>query len=623
MHVINKTTFFSNKAALFTLIAVWLAIYILGLGQTAIFDPNEGYYTEAAREMVETRNWITPHLNYQVYFSKPILTYWLIAKAYKLFGVSEFSARIGFSLLALLLFIGVFLLARRIAGTRCGLLSAIICATSPLIMATSRFSPIDIELTCFLNLAIFAWIANYIFGKHKYWPCIYISLALAVLTKGPVILVLFMLCLAPFLLIDFVMNSLKWGTYKRRFISSTDTTKRDRFLFSVKNFIQELKPFQLIGGILIFLAITLPWYIKVQRATRGLFLKVFWQYENLRRFSGKTNFAHSHWYHYIPIFVYSFFPWILFLIPAIKLISGGNKQSGEAADNKPIRALICLICYSAVVFFVISVSGTQMDTYLLPIIAPLSIVIGYYLEYAIENTDKHMAELRVTSLILAIIGVVGLILSVVAVVLPISAAIKIMAFLIAVVLSSGYGIQYWLGRQGKIGPMILVFFTTTTVICIFTFHFTFKFIDQCGARDLKKLCLKYRDSNDSLAMFHNFKPSVIFYTRRPVDSFFIPEQLILNGQVPDANDTNQISDKKRLLVFVHDQHLSLLQAVPQIKLTSLDKQGPWQVVFVENATLKKGLTLAEIFKQRLKSNHNLNEDKVWGPLTVPYAAGKQ
>ena len=617
----SKTTFFSTKAALVTIIAVWIAIYLLGLDQTAIFDPNESYYAEAAREMVESGNWITPHLNYQIYFSKPILTFWLIAGAYKIFGVSEFSARIAFSLLALLLLLGVFFIARQIAGTRCGILSAIISATAPLMMVTSRISPIDIELTCFLNLAIFAWIANHIFGLRKFWPCIYIFLALAVLAKGPIVLLLFLLCLGPVLLIEFISNR-QYGIQPRRRFSSARTVSNDLSGSPAKHSLQQLFPAHLIAGCLIFLAITLPWFIAVQIETKGLFLKVFWFYENLARFSGHTNFAHGHWYHYILVLFYSFFPWVIFLIPAIKLVSRGNDSSKSDSDDRPIRALIYLLCYVMVIFFVISFSGTQMDTYLLPVIAPLAIVIGYYLEKEIENSTHHLTALRVNSAILAILGVGALVFFALVVLLPVITAIKIIVVLIATIHAVGFVVQYWLGKQGKTRQMVAVLCTTTTIVCILVFHFAFKFIDQSGPHDLKTLSLKYRNSRDNLAMFHAFKPSILFYTAKPIDSFLFIEQLILNTQTAEINDIERMPNKERLLVFVHDQYLSLLKATPGLKLIPLDKQGPWQVMLVANATLKKGLTLEQIFKQAFALGYNLKQDNAWGPLTVPYTAGR-
>ena len=54
----------------------------VGLGRSAISDSDEAFYAEAAREMVESGDWLTPHYNYEDRFQKPILYYWLAAAAF-------------------------------------------------------------------------------------------------------------------------------------------------------------------------------------------------------------------------------------------------------------------------------------------------------------------------------------------------------------------------------------------------------------------------------------------------------------------------------------------------------------------------------------------------------------
>ncbi|HEY9868973.1 MAG TPA: hypothetical protein V6D08_07390, partial [Candidatus Obscuribacterales bacterium] len=71
-----------------------VAVFLPFLGAPTIIDSSEGYYSEGAREMFESGDFITPHLNYKPWFEKPILTYWLIAGSYGLLGVNELAARL-------------------------------------------------------------------------------------------------------------------------------------------------------------------------------------------------------------------------------------------------------------------------------------------------------------------------------------------------------------------------------------------------------------------------------------------------------------------------------------------------------------------------------------------------
>lgn len=179
------------KRSMVILAVACLGLFFLGMSSFGVTDPGEGYYVEAAREMVESGDFITPHLNYQIYFSKPILTFWLMAIPYKLFGVSEFTARIAFSFIATLLAFATYRVGRALGSEFAGLLSGLAIASSPLIIAVTRLSPIDIAFTLFVDLAVFAFAMCAILNIKRWWWVLYVALGLAVLTKGPAGLVLF------------------------------------------------------------------------------------------------------------------------------------------------------------------------------------------------------------------------------------------------------------------------------------------------------------------------------------------------------------------------------------------------------------------------------------------------
>ena len=58
------------------------------LGDSAIWDANEAFYVETPREMVERGDYVIPTFNYEPRFNKPVLSYWIVAGFYKVFGVS-------------------------------------------------------------------------------------------------------------------------------------------------------------------------------------------------------------------------------------------------------------------------------------------------------------------------------------------------------------------------------------------------------------------------------------------------------------------------------------------------------------------------------------------------------
>ncbi len=567
----------------------------------AVVDPNEGYYVEGAREMVESHDWLVPHLNYQTYFSKPILTFWLIAVPYKLLGISEFSARIAFSLLALCLFMAVLGFTSRLAGARSGILAAIICATAPLVMAASRISPIDVALTCFLNLALFAWILDYVFKDRQFWPYFYIFIALAVLVKGPALFLLVLLSIAVFLCVEFIAN--------KRNVTAEDLKPRSRQIFL---------------GSLIFLLIVLPWYVAVGVVTKGLFLKVFFLYENLARFAGYTNISHHNFFHYFPVLIFGFLPWIIFLPAAIKCLGQKFVMADRSLPgNQSARALACLCCFVGVLVLVFSCSGTQLDTYILPAIPALSVVIGCYLNDVCRalNAKENVgfSTFRVISMLVAVLGFILLLSLPMVWIVPVKMPIKVSIFVVASILSIGGLSQYWFIKIGRPFITLSIFCATTAITCILVFQIGCHLIDLAGQRDLKNLCLLYKKSDDHLLIFHAFKPSVLFYTERPVDSFFRTDQLIVQPIQQKSNP--DVFDKRKLLVFVCNQYLPLLKEIPRLKLKLLEQQGNWQILLIENAVFNKQPTLETAFKQKELIYYLFTRKNNWGPLTVPYASG--
>jgi 4-amino-4-deoxy-L-arabinose transferase-like glycosyltransferase len=80
-------------AAIILGVAFWALTYRLG-AFPFLDDPNEGQYAEVAREMVESGEWMSPHLNYVLFLNKPPLSYWAIAASYTIWGVNEAAARL-------------------------------------------------------------------------------------------------------------------------------------------------------------------------------------------------------------------------------------------------------------------------------------------------------------------------------------------------------------------------------------------------------------------------------------------------------------------------------------------------------------------------------------------------
>src|SRR5690349_17575296 len=124
--------------------AITIAFYLYGLGKLPLLGPDEPRYVEVARGMFLSGDLITPRLGGHTWFEKPALLYWMIVAAFKIFGVSEWSARVGPALCGLLTIAAVWRVGREI---RAGESSALVMATCLSLIAFSRVATFDVVVT--------------------------------------------------------------------------------------------------------------------------------------------------------------------------------------------------------------------------------------------------------------------------------------------------------------------------------------------------------------------------------------------------------------------------------------------------------------------------------------------
>ncbi len=77
-----------RRYALPVLLFLAICPYFVDLGGSSIWDANEAFYVETPREMMERGDYINPTFNYEPRINKPVLSYWIVAGFYHLFGVS-------------------------------------------------------------------------------------------------------------------------------------------------------------------------------------------------------------------------------------------------------------------------------------------------------------------------------------------------------------------------------------------------------------------------------------------------------------------------------------------------------------------------------------------------------
>lgn len=624
-------------------------LYFLGLGSYPAVDPAEAYYVEAAREMLDIGNFITPHLNYQIYFSKPIMTFWLMAGSYLLFGVSEASARLPFQLLASLMVFATYYTGRKIAGERAGLFAGLSLAAAPLLLLVARESPIDIAFSAFLSLALLATTLC-LSGLGKFsWPFIYVGLGLAMLTKGPAAILLYLMGAGGFLVLS-----------------------RPSFKM-LGEWLQELR---LLPGLGIFFLTILPWHVAVWNQTEGLFLKVFFLYENVARYAGHTNMGRMSVWFFIPVLIVGYLPFISLLFPAVKEVLLGGTGLPTIREDCRKRGLAFLLAFSATTFAFFSFSGTKLITYILPVLAPLALITGVFMDRLLvsksrksasaaagasadadtdthsdsstgtdADTDTHSDSSTGTD---ADAGSMSHFASGSSVLTTGSAENrwqKVFSYtMLAYSLALSAGLAFALFYFSGLGTLQKIFAATAVLIFVCGSFYQFKLarsrdflksvyvsfavlvsgssiLATAGAAvfygqqqgDLMRISQKAGQASEQVHMFGVFMPSSMFYARKPVNTFFLARQF----KPVDSGD-----GVKRSSLIVRDRDLPRLKEVPDLKLEPVSREGQWGLYYIPGFDVEKVMILEDVFRNPELFERLMSGDTSMGPLTVPYAAGR-
>jgi 4-amino-4-deoxy-L-arabinose transferase-like glycosyltransferase len=360
--------------------------YFHNLGAIGLVGPDEPRYAWIARDMQETGDYITPRLYGKPWFEKPPLYYWSAALSFKLFGVSEISARLPSAISALLATLALAWLALRLYGPETARWLLVLLPTTVGMIGFSHAAATDMPFAAMLTIAmVFATkllnlipsatsqsqsstttpnsvrsFTSFLFGAF---------LALATLAKGPAAIILSGGAV------------LLWAAFTKRW--------RDAF--------RCLHPVAIAS----FCLTALPWYILCARRNPDFF-RVFIIEHNFNRFL-TPQFQHIQpiWY-YVPIFILAIFPWILFHAFA-KLEFLANWIDKLPATSSQAF----LLAWAGFTFLFFTLSKSKLPGYIMPAIPPMALLMAN--SAASVTKDPHRFPrwpLLGTSLTLLVFGIV-------------------------------------------------------------------------------------------------------------------------------------------------------------------------------------------------------------------------
>src|ERR1700724_2271475 len=205
-----------SPAAIFLL---WLAIYAPGLSQPSLFYDADGAHAEAGREMLALHDWVTLHENGIRYLEKAPLPYWAMAVNFRLFGVSESSARLAQALGVLCLAFLLVQMGRRFLSAQAGLWAGVVCVTSFGPYLFTRILIPDLLVGLWIGLGLYFFLQGWQGQLPTVWSCLALAatVGLNVLTKGLIGLVFPSTIILVFLLLVGNLRHL----LKMRLVSST------------------------------------------------------------------------------------------------------------------------------------------------------------------------------------------------------------------------------------------------------------------------------------------------------------------------------------------------------------------------------------------------------------------
>jgi 4-amino-4-deoxy-L-arabinose transferase-like glycosyltransferase len=201
---------------------------------------------------------------------------------------------------------------------------------------------------------------------NLWYLAFYIFIALAILAKGPVGIVLPGLIILLFLL--YVGQGL--GQF-----------------WSV---IQEMKP---IRGLLIILAIALPWYLFVTWANGEAYLNSFFGYHNFERFTNVVNKHSAPWYFYFIVVLMGFAPWSLYLPVAIARLKWWQRNYWQRQPRIQHLGLFALAWFVGIFGF-FTVAATKLPSYVLPLMPAAAILVALLFTSNYPQSDPVPPLLR-------------------------------------------------------------------------------------------------------------------------------------------------------------------------------------------------------------------------------------
>jgi 4-amino-4-deoxy-L-arabinose transferase-like glycosyltransferase len=400
-------------------------LFIPFLGAVGLWDPWETHYGEVAREMIARNDYVHPYWENAWFFSKPAFTMWMQAFGMQLVGANgssmwegpmsrftEWGFRLPFVAFSILAVTLLALAISRVVNRRAGFATAFVLCTMPLYFLLSRQAvtdtPIVSAVICAMSCAVIAQLDTTTRFRSGWWYAFFVFQAIAVLAKG-------LLGLLPsvVLVIYAALTMIPWSARgieeHLKWLTDPDVSKAVREgRRPMPALWDQMFKMKLLTGIGVFAAIALPWYIVMfaydNVDDEG---KLFWYrfliHDHLNRLTSgvHTTTPGGSFVYFIEQGGFAIFPWVALVPGAMVVLARLRPRFKDPTDHVAILAALWLIFE----FLLIGASATKFHHYVFPMLPPLAILIGLYIDRLWrEGISRHALTLIVGVPLFVLVG---------------------------------------------------------------------------------------------------------------------------------------------------------------------------------------------------------------------------
>lgn len=463
--------------------ALWLGLIVAsmltGVWTRPLTEPDEGRNAEVGREMAATGEFAFPTLNGLPYIDKPLAHYVAVAASLRLLGRTEGAARLPSVIATLLSALTVGLFARHLFGVGTGTCAAGALLLCPLTWVYGQLVILDALFTLWVLLAIVAFYLAVEATEHRQhrwrnaWSAAgWVSIALAVLTKGPVGLVLPLLITAPY--------AVSRGA---------------------------LRAILSLPGAILAAALVAPWVSMMERRLPG-YLHYVMGVETWQRVATDTLRRSKPFWYFAPILLLGTLPWSVIVLPQLY-----RCLWNKLGERDPRWIFLCL--WITLPFVLFSLSRSKLPHYALPIVPAFA--LGAAGLWATFKTEGH--SWRAMSLIWIGLGIA----SVSSIELPAIRALEepfrsdaqFVAGVgcIVMVAAGAFTLRHNIRREtllwGTTLPMLALYFAAQPLFL----HLS----EQYSSRDLVVPTLRAAGTGGRVVGVRAYPLALAFYLGRPID----------------------------------------------------------------------------------------------------------